>query len=133
MTERLLVLYDRDCGICTASAVRLRRWDRSGRLELLALQDAAADVRPAVSAVAAAHPLHDELHVLEPDTGALRSGGAAVLEIASRLPGGRLPAALGRVPPIAWLIGLGYGLIARNRRAISRALRLETVCAVPPR
>ncbi len=133
MTERLLVLYDRDCGICTASALRLRRWDRAGRLELLALQAAAADERPAVRAVAAGHPLHDELHVLEPGSGLLRSGGAAVLEIAARLPGGRIPAALSRVPPVAWAIGLGYGLIARNRHAISRALRLETVCVVPPR
>jgi len=55
-----------------------------------------------------------------------------VLEIASRLPGGRVPALLGRLPPAAWVIGVVYALVARNRRAISRAFRLETVCAVPP-
>lgn len=132
MTDRLLVLFDRDCGICAASAARLRRWDREGRLELVALQAAAGDKRGQVREVATSHPLHDELHVLDPSTGALRSGGRAVLEIASRLLGGRVPALLGRLPPAAWAIGLGYALVARNRRAISRALRLDTVCRVPP-
>lgn len=132
MTDGLLVLFDRDCGICTATAERLARWDRAGRLELLALQAAADDPRALVREVAAGHPLHDELHVLDPSTGAVRSGGRAVLEIAARLPGGRLPALLGRWPPAAWVIGLGYALVARNRHAISRALRMDTVCAVPP-
>lgn len=132
VTDRLLVLFDRDCGICTASADRLRRWDRRERLELLALQAAAGDERPLVRETAAGHPLHDELHVLDLATGTVRSGGRAVLEIAGQLPGGRLPALLGRLPPAAWVIGLGYALVARNRRAISRALRLDTVCAVPP-
>ncbi|HEX5589317.1 MAG TPA: DUF393 domain-containing protein [Candidatus Limnocylindrales bacterium] len=132
MTDRLLVLFDRDCGICAATARRLHRWDRDGRLELRALQDAATDDRPLVRAVAAGHPLHDELHVLDPATGRVRSGGAAVLEIAGRLPGGRLPAVLARVPPAAWAIGLGYALVARNRHAISRALRLDGACRVTP-
>lgn len=129
--ERLIVLYDADCGVCTFTADRLRRWDRRGRLEILPLQAAVADPRPILRAVAAGHPLHDELHVLDPWTGAVRSGGSAVLEITARLPGGRIPAALGRIPPAAWAIGIGYGLVARNRQAISRALRLDVVCHVP--
>ncbi|MCI0584693.1 MAG: DUF393 domain-containing protein [Chloroflexi bacterium] len=133
MTDRLLVLFDADCGICTASADRLRRWDRDDRLELLSLQSAMDDPRPPVREVAASHPLHDELHVLDPATGDVRSGRRAVLEIAARLPGGRLPALLGRLPPAVWAIGVGYALVARNRRALSRALRLEAACRVPPR
>jgi len=133
MTDRLLVLYDRDCGICLAAAARLRSWDRDGRLELLALQEAATDGRPRVRDVAAGHPLHDELHVLDPATGAVESGGRALVEIARRLSESRLPVAIGRTPPAVWVIGLGYALVARNRRAISRALRLDTVCAVPKR
>ena len=132
VTDRLLVLFDRDCGICVATADRLRRWDREDRLELLALQEAAGDARPLVRAVVAGHSLHAELHALDPSSGAVRSGGRAVLEIASRLPGGRVPALLGRIPPAAWVIGVVYALVARNRRAISRALRLDTVCVVPP-
>ena len=130
MTERLLVLFDGDCGICTATAARLDRWDRAGRLELLALQAAATDKRSIVRAVQASHPLHDELHVLDPTSGEVRSGGRAVLEIVERLPGGRIPAAVGRLAPFRWLIGLAYALVARNRRAIGRALRLETTCRV---
>lgn len=133
MSDRLLVLYDRDCGICLATAARLRRWDRDGRLELLALQAAPGDARPMIRGLAASHPLHDELHVVDPATGAVRSGGRAFIEILGRLPRGRVPAAVGRLPPVAWLIGLGYALVARNRRAISRALRLETSCPVPDR
>ncbi len=132
-TNRLLVLYDRDCGICTTTVRHLRRWDRKGWLEILALQDAATDERGIVREVAAGHPLHDELHVLDPGTGVVRSGGRAVLEIASRLPGGRIPAAIGRLPPAAWVIGLGYAVVARNRRAISRALQLDTICEIPAR
>jgi predicted DCC family thiol-disulfide oxidoreductase YuxK len=131
VTDRLLVLYDRDCGICTATARLLRRWDRDGRLELLPLQEAVADPRPRVRDVTRSHPLHAELHVLDPVSGAVRAGGRAVLEIVARLPGGRLPAVLGSLPPAAWALGIGYAVVARNRRAISRALRLDTVCEVP--
>jgi len=133
VTDRLLVLYDGDCGICRAAATRLRRWDRNGRLEMLALQVAGTDVRSLVRDVAGGHPLHDELHVLDPATGTVASGGRALVEIAARLPGGGIPAALARIPPAAWVIGLGYALVARNRRAISRALRLDTVCDVAGR
>ena len=130
-SQRLLVLYDRDCGICTFVVARLRRWDRDHRLELLPLQAATADGRDLVRAVAASHPLHDELHVIDLATGLVRAGGAAVLEIAARLPGGRIPAALARVAPATWVVGLGYAVVAGNRQAISRALRLDTVCQVP--
>ena len=95
------------------------------------LQAAVTDARPFVRVVAARHPLHGELHVVDLVTNVVRSGGPAVLEIVARLPGGRLPAAIGRLPPSAWVIGLAYSLVARNRRAISRALRLETVCRLP--
>ena len=133
MTDRLLVLYDRDCGICGVTADRLRRWDREGQLELVALQAAGTDERAVVREVAASHPLHDEMHVLDPATGDVNAGGRAVLEIVGRLPGGRVPAALARLRPAAWAVGLGYALVARNRRALSRALRLETKCRVPVR
>ncbi|TAK01593.1 MAG: DUF393 domain-containing protein [Chloroflexota bacterium] len=126
----LLVLYDADCGICTATANRLRRWDRRGSLELLALQSATADARQLVRDIAVGHPLHDELHVVDAATGVVRSGGAAFVEIVGRLPGGRIPSLVGRLPPVAWLIGIGYGLVAGNRRAISRALRFEAACRV---
>ncbi|MBI3745402.1 MAG: DUF393 domain-containing protein [Chloroflexi bacterium] len=132
-TGSLLVLYDADCGLCVAVVRRLHRWAREPNLEFLPLQAAAPDDRALVRSVAEGHPLHDELHVVDLDRGTVRSGGRAVVEITARLPGGALPAALGRLPPVAWAIGLGYALVARNRRAISRALRLDTVCRIQDR
>ena len=67
----------------------------------------------------------------DPETGIVVSGGSAVLEIVARLPSGRFPAAIGGLWPIRSAICVGYALVARNRRAISRALRLDTVCEVP--
>lgn len=101
-------------------------------MELLALQAAGTDPRAIVRDVAARHPLHAEMHTLDPATGELHAGGRGILEIVERLPAGRVPALLARIPPFVWLVGLGYGLVSRNRRAISRALRLDTVCRVPP-
>ena len=131
-TGRLVVLYDLDCGLCVAVAGWLARRDLDGRLELLPLQHAASSGRPVLERIASGHDLHAELHVVDEASGRIRAGGGAMIEILGRLPGGRLIAAIGRLPPFAWVIGLGYALVARNRRAISRALRLERACAVMP-
>src|SRR4051794_23879747 len=66
---RLVVLYDRDCGLCTATARRLRRWDRHGRLELLPLQDADVADRPALADTVRGLPLTAALHVVDERTG----------------------------------------------------------------
>jgi predicted DCC family thiol-disulfide oxidoreductase YuxK len=128
----LIVLYDRDCGLCTATARALRRWDRHERLELLPLQDAAASMVPAVAAAGRELPLTAALHVVESRTGAVRAGGDGALAIAAVLPGGWVARALAAVPPFRWVVGIGYGLIARHRHRIGRWLRLEgPVCEVP--
>jgi predicted DCC family thiol-disulfide oxidoreductase YuxK len=133
MEDRLAVLYDRDCGLCTATARRLQRWDRAGRLDLVPLQDLSHAASPDVAALAAGRPLGSALHVVDPATGTVSSGGEGVLEIARRLPGGSRPAALvGAVAPARWAIGVGYDLVARNRHRIGRWLRLEgPACDVP--
>jgi predicted DCC family thiol-disulfide oxidoreductase YuxK len=129
---RLVVLYDRDCGLCTATARRLRRWDRAGRLELLPLQDAAVSSQPAVAAAGRDLPLATVLHVVDPATGEIRAGGDAAFAIAARLPGGRIVGLLAAVPPARSTVGLLYGLVARNRHRIGRWLRLEgPACDIP--
>lgn len=128
----LVVLYDRDCGLCTASARQLRRWDRRGRLELLPLQDATLSDRPTLARAVRGLPLTAALHVLDSATGEIRAGGDAALAIGSVLPGGPIVRVLGAIPPFRWAVGLGYGLIARHRRRIGRWLRLEgPVCELP--
>jgi predicted DCC family thiol-disulfide oxidoreductase YuxK len=127
---RLLVLFDRDCGLCTATANRLRRWDRRAALALVPLQDVASH-GPLVVAAVARRPLLDALHVVDLGTGEVQSGGPAALAIVARLPGGTLPAALASIPPVSWIVEAGYRVVARNRRRIGRWLRLEgPVCAV---
>ncbi len=129
---RLAVLYDRDCAICTATARWLRRSDRHGRLVLLPLQDAALSGRAVVAEAARGLPLSDALHVIDEATGAVRAGGDAALAIGSALPGGRAVRVLGAIPPVRWTIGLGYTLVARNRRRIGRWLGLEgPACELP--
>jgi predicted DCC family thiol-disulfide oxidoreductase YuxK len=130
---RLVVLYDRDCGLCTATAKRLRRWDRAGRLVLLPLQDADSSTRPGIAASARDLPLAAALHVVDERTGAIHAGGDAAIAIGSALPGiGQLARVVGSVPPVRWGIGRAYDLVARNRHRIGRWLRLEgPVCDVP--
>lgn len=130
----LVVLYDRDCGLCTASARQLRRWDRHGRLELLSLQDATGpgNDRPVLAAAVGGRPLLAVLHVYDEATGEVRTGGDAALAIGSALPGGWVVGILGQIPPFRWAVDLGYRTVARHRRRIGRLLRLEgPTCDVP--
>jgi len=129
--SRLVVLYDRDCGLCTATARALGRWDRHDRLVLVPLQDVdrkAPSVAPRVRGL----PLDAALHVVDETTGQVAVGGGSVLAIASRLPGGSAADVLDRIPPVRWGIGVAYDLVARNRHRIGRWLRLEgPICDVP--
>lgn len=130
---RLVVLYDRDCGLCLATARRLRRWDRHDRLQMLSLQEAAVSDRPAVAETARNHPLLAELHVLDEASGRVDAGGDAALAIAAALPGGWLARPLRRIAPIRWIVGAAYDLVARNRHAIGRRLGFEEAACDTPR
>jgi predicted DCC family thiol-disulfide oxidoreductase YuxK len=131
-SPRLVVLYDRDCGICTATARTLRRWDRHARLGLLPLQEAAASDRPQIAAAGRDLPLSGALHVVDEVTGAIHAGGDAALAIVAALPGGGIIRPFAVLPPFRWIVRVGYGLIARHRRRIGRWLRLEgPVCELP--
>ena len=129
---RLVVLYDRDCGLCTASARRLRRWDRRGRLELLPLQDADVSDRPILAERVRGLPLTAALHVVDERTSDVRAGGDAVLAILAALPGGAAARVVGAIPSVRWIVGVGYDAVAGNRHRIGRWLRLEgPACDVP--
>ena len=123
--RRLVVMYDRDCGLCTATAQRLSRWDRHGRLELLSLQDAAMSERSIIADTARSHPVLAELHVLDATSGRVDAGGEAALAIAAELPGGWLVRPFRHIPPVRWIVGAVYNLVASNRHAIGRRLGLE--------
>ena len=130
---RLVVMYDRDCGLCTATALRLRRWDRHGRLEMLSLQDAAVSDRPDVAEAARTHPVLAELYVLDEASGRVDAGGDAALAIVAALPGGWLVRPIRRIAPVRWIVGALYDLVAHNRHAIGRRLGLEGPACDTPR
>jgi predicted DCC family thiol-disulfide oxidoreductase YuxK len=123
--RRLVVLYDRDCGLCTATAKRLRRWDRDGRLELLSLQDAEVSDRQDVADTARTHPVLAKLHVLDEASGRVDAGGDAALAIAAALPGGWLVRPFRRIAPVRWIVGAFYDFVANHRHAIGGWLGLE--------
>ncbi len=128
----VVVLFDRDCGFCQATVRWLRRRDRRRHLEFVALQEAADSPRAFLRHVAATHPLHDEVHVVDEATAQVTAGGRAMLTILGLLPGGFVFRTLGAFPPVAWIADLVYGVVARNRDTIGRWLGLESFCRVPP-
>ena len=124
------VLYDRDCGFCTWAADWIRRFDREGRLSVVALQDAPAD--PDLAPIAAEHDLRCALHAVDED-GFVHRGGDAILSIQERLPGGALITAWRTLPFSADLAEWAYAIAARNRAALGRIVgaKADSACEVP--
>ena len=125
----LIVLYDRDCALCVAIGRWLRRADAAGRLEFRALQDAPADAR--LAEVAATHPLHAALHTVDA-AGRVSAGGAALLDILERLPGGPISAAWRRLPFAPALAEAACRSVASQRERIGAALGLDATCDIEP-
>ena len=124
--DALLVIYDGDCGICTRTAMVLRRLDPGHRLRLVAAQ-ASADVvdRPPLEVLLSA------IHVRDIDR-RWYVGGNAAIHIADAIPLLKPLALLARLPLVMRLEEWGYGRIAANRGAISRLLGV-TACRVASR
>jgi predicted DCC family thiol-disulfide oxidoreductase YuxK len=111
----LTVLYDEGCGFCTALAARLERFGRGVAVAPIGSatgERLLADLRP--------EERYATVHAID-ESGARRSGGAAVPQILARLPGGRLPGRVAGAFP--GLTERGYELVARHRGALWRLLR----------
>ncbi|WP_320669719.1 DCC1-like thiol-disulfide oxidoreductase family protein [Patulibacter defluvii] len=116
--ERLLVLFDANCGFCLSGRDLLRRWDRRGRLadDLIQRhqQGLLADLSPEAQLAT--------WHVIHPD-GRRESGGAALAAVLHELPG---------AAPGSWIArhlpgptDRAYRWMAGHRIAISRLLRTQ--------
>ncbi len=120
-----VVLYDRDCGLCTWSAERLRAWDGPReRLRFVPLQSAEADgflgSMDHDRRFASWHVAAD---------GEVRSAGAAASPVLRRLPGGTSLAWLAeRLPRTA---ELAYRAVTARRDRLGALLGREA-CAVDP-
>jgi predicted DCC family thiol-disulfide oxidoreductase YuxK len=124
----LTVLYDADCGWCSAVARRLRRLDRGSRLRFVPLQAAERSPDAGVAMLARRRDLAATLHVVDA-SGAWTSGGAAVLWILESLPPLRPLARLARLPIVGRLIEPAYRVVADHRGRLSRLL--GAACRVP--
>lgn len=107
--DRPVVVYDGECGFCRRWVRRLQRWDRSGRLDYLPLQDPAAPEltgrRPEELALSA--------HAVLP-TGHVLAGAAAFRAVCAYLPGGAVPRAILGLPGALAVAERLYGWIARR-------------------
>ncbi|MEP7082915.1 MAG: DCC1-like thiol-disulfide oxidoreductase family protein [Chloroflexota bacterium] len=117
---RLVVLYDADCGFCSWCATALDRLDRRGRLRLLPLQRAAAELGDTPPD----DVLLERMHVRD-EAGRWESGGAALIRIAGLVPVLRPLAVAGRLPPVRWSFEAWYRIVARNRHRLGRLLGLD--------
>lgn len=123
--ERHWLFWDEDCGFCAQSAAWLERWDG-------AHGEASRRFRTTPFQRAPSPPMTPELreacqeavHILTADGRLLRAGRAclfAVDEIEALPWLGRLARVL-RIPPLVWLVELGYRIVAANRMFFSRLL-----------
>ena len=122
------LLYDGDCGLCTASAAWLARRAPAGELRVLPLASAAAD--PAIAPLVVGRDLARTLHVVTAD-GEVVTGAHAVLTVARIVPRWGAVARLGDHRVGRALLEPAYRMVAANRHRIGRAVGLPSTCAVP--
>jgi predicted DCC family thiol-disulfide oxidoreductase YuxK len=117
--DRHLLLWDGECGFCRRCVRWMRERDRAGLFETVPYQELSSPPMTPDLAQACARAVH----VFTRDGARLR-GGRAVLFVTEQLGWRRTSRVLG-LPPLVWLVELGYRLVARNRRLVSRLLPAE--------
>jgi len=124
------LLYDADCGLCTASARWLAGRAPGAALRILPLADAAAE--PGTAQLVAGRDLATTLHLVTPD-GTVLTGARAVLTAARTVPRWGAIAGLADHRIGHALLEPAYRLVATNRHRIGRRLGLAATCGSPPR
>jgi predicted DCC family thiol-disulfide oxidoreductase YuxK len=125
MNDRLTVLYDADCGVCTQTARVLARLDSRRRLRLVSLQEATLPGMPP------AHELMDALHAVDTD-GNWFVGAAAAVELTRHVPLLWPISVIAKLPLAMPILNVLYRAVAANRQSLSRLLRLD-ICRVRSR
>ena len=125
--EKVWVLWDGSCGLCSWSVQRLRRFDRKRRLVFSQFQNAPSPpMRPGLE-----ERCLRELVVVAPDGREL--GGARAVFFALRGTSLGWLAAWWSLPPFVWLASGAYALVARNRGFLSKTLFRAQVCGLDHR
>lgn len=122
-TQKRVVFYDSDCGICFWIARLLARLDLLHRLELRSNQDGLPE------SVAAGRQ-RDTLIVQNLATGRVYERARAVAEVLYGLPMGFALAWILRIPGLHLVFGVLYDLVAKNRTKISAFVGLNA-CGMP--
>jgi len=108
------LIWDGECGLCSASAQYLRRRDPQRKFQIVQYQHCPSPpMTPEIFDGASR-----ALYAVTRDGRILR-GADAVFFAWRETGGGFLAAVLGN-PPLIWLMRAGYWLVARNRGLISR-------------
>ncbi len=123
--EPLLVIYDGDCGVCSATIQWLRERDRHGSLEF---QSNEAPLPEGVSR----EETEQTVVVLDRTQHLHLTRGAAASRVLRELPHWALLGRLMNLPGLSWVVDRFYVRFARNRHRISRALGMNA-CSLPSR
>ena len=122
----LTVLYDGQCGLCRASADRVRRLDRGELIELLDLHDPSVQSRfPQIDREEAMRLMQ----AVDPK-GRVYSGVDAWARVGLSMPGWKLIAWLLLIPGIHFVADRVYAWVARNRYRWNRELCANGTCAL---
>ena len=118
------IVYDGDCGFCQWSAARLGRRYKEGSYRMIPRQRAAGlGISP--------EKLEEgkgKVMLLCPDAKVM-GGHLAVLKV-YEVTGMGVLARILAAPPFGWILGLGYWVVARNRRHISRLFFRNQACSI---
>jgi predicted DCC family thiol-disulfide oxidoreductase YuxK len=109
------VIYDGNCGICSAIVARLVEWDKAGILELIASQSPEVPRRFAWISPGA---FKQSLQVVRLSDNRTWQGAAAVEELLNVLPRGRAISWLFHIPFARGLAERSYRAFARNRHRL---------------
>jgi predicted DCC family thiol-disulfide oxidoreductase YuxK len=124
------LLFDQDCGICTATAGWLGRRVEPARLGLLGIGSVEADRR--IASLVECRDVASALHFVRVD-GAVLTGARAVLAAGRLVPRWRVLAILLDHRPGHIVLEPLYRQVAAHRLRMGRLLGLPQTCAVPPR
>ena len=126
LRDRLTVLYDADCGVCTMTARMLHVLDGGRRLDLSPLQHFTPTTADDPDRAALAQRLH-----VRNASGRWASGGDAVLRIMAAIPILAPLSLVGRLPGAHGAVDAVYRWVAAHRDGIGRLLGVDR-CRIDP-
>lgn len=109
----LTVIFDGECGVCTLTIRKLKKWDRRDVLTFRTCQSVSLSNVEGVSpkkCMKAVYAIADD--------GTIASGSDAAALILTAMVNNRWPYRIGRWPIIRQVLSFGYGIVASNRRKL---------------